>query len=113
MVTPIRDFGNKLCSITAFHTLASNMTHTSDIDMTSDIVNNILKSGYDNYDKVRGRIMTSNIYSPGASSMFSSKCNEEYTTRVQRESNNIVEDNPIVMSDNPQLENATPSSQSH
>jgi len=57
--------------------------------------------------------MTSNIYSSRTSFMSSSKCNEEYATRVQHGSNNIVQDNPIVMSNNPQLKNATPSSQSH
>jgi len=45
--------------------------------------------------------------------MFSSKCNEDYTTKVQWESNNMVEDDPVVISNNPQLEYATPSSQPH
>jgi len=101
MVAPIRDFGNKFCSISVFHTPESNMTHFSNIDMTSEIVNDILKNSCDNYDKVRGRTMTSNTYSPKTVSLFSSECDEDYTTRVQWESNNMVEDDLIVMSDNP------------
>jgi len=99
MVASIRDFRNKFCPISAFHTSASNMTHTSDINMTSDIVNNILKSN-NNYNKVRGHTITSNTHSPRTSSMFLSKYDEKYITRAQYESNNMVEDDPIVMSDN-------------
>ena len=82
MVAPIRDFGNKFCSISAFHTPESNMTHSSDINMTSEIVNDILKSACDNYNEVRGCTMTSNTYSPRTASMSSSKCNEDYATKV-------------------------------
>ena len=106
MVVPIRDFGIKFYSISAFYTLESNMTHSSDIDMTSKIVNDILKSGSDNYNEVRDCTITSNTYSPRTASMFLSKYNEDYTTRVQQESDNMVEDNP-------QLEYATLSSQPH
>jgi len=113
MVALIRDFGNKFCSFSAFHTPESNMTHSSDINMTSEIVNVILKSACDNYDKVRGHTMTSNTHSPRTASLFSSKCDEDYTTKVQQESDNMVENDPVVMSDNPQLEYATPSSQPH
>jgi len=113
MVAPIRDFGNKFCSISAFHTPESNMTHSSDINMTSEIVNDILKSACDNYDEVRGHTMTSNTHSPRTASMSSSECNEDYTTKVQQKSDNMVEDDPVVMSDNPQLEYATLSSQPH
>ena len=81
--------------------------------MTSEIVNNILKSACNNYNEVRGHTMTSNTHSPRTASMFSSKCDEDYTTKVQWESNNMVEDDPVVMSNNPQLEYATPSSQPH
>ena len=101
MVVPIRDFGNKFCSISAFHTPESNMTHSSDIDMTSEIVNDILKSACDNYNEVRGCTMTSNTYSTRTVSMSSSKCNEDYTTKVQWESDNMVEDDLVAISDNP------------
>ena len=87
------------------------MTHSSDIDMTSEIVNDILKSACKNYNKMRGCMMTFNIHSPRTASMSSSEYDKDYTTRVQQESNNIVEDDLVVMSDNSQLEYATPSSQ--
>ena len=102
MVIPIRD---KFLSISAIYTSISNMIHTSNINMTSDIVNNILKSesGYNNYNEMRGHTMISNIHSFGALSMFSSKYDEEYTTRVQHKSNNMVKDDLVVISDNLQL----------
>ena len=65
----------------------------------------------DNYDKMRGHIITSNTHSLRTISLSSSECDEDYTTRVQRESNNMVEDDLVVMSNNPRLEYATPSSQ--
>ena len=58
------------------------MTHSSNIDMNSEIVNDILKSACDNYDKVRGCIMTSNTHSSRTTSMSSSKCNKDYITKV-------------------------------
>jgi len=100
MVAPIKDFGNKFCSISAFHTLESNMTHSSNIDMTSEIVNNILKSACNNYNKVRDHMMTSNTHSPRTAFMSSSKCNKDYTTKVQQESNDMIEDNLVVISNN-------------
>ena len=111
MVVSIREIGNKFYSTSAFHNPASNMTPTSDIDITIDIVDDLFKSGCNNYNEVRGCIMTSNTYSPRTPSIFSSKCDEDYTTRVQYESDNMVEDNLVVMTNSPQLEYATLSSQ--
>ena len=93
MVVPIRDFGNKLLSTLAIHTLASNMTLSSDIDMAVDIVNDLFKFNHDNYDEVRDRSIAPNIPSSRTLSMFSSKCDEEYSARVQHESDNMVDDN--------------------
>ena len=76
------------------------MTHSSDIDMTSEIVNNILKSACDNYNKVRDHMMTSNTHSLRTISISSSKCNKDYITKVQQESNNIVENNLVIISNN-------------
>ena len=55
--------------------------------------------------------MTSNTHSPRTPSISSSKYDKDYTTRVQHKSNNMVEDNLVVMTDSPQLEYATLSSQ--
>lgn len=51
--------------------------------------------------------MTSNAQSSKTPSMSSSECDEEYSARVQYKSNNMVEDNQIILSDSPQLEYAT------
>ena len=45
--------------------------------------------------------MTSNIHSPRIPSIFSSEYKEDYAIRVQYESNNIIEDNPITMTNSP------------
>ena len=82
MVVLIRDFGNKFCSISVFHTLVSNMTHSSNIDMTSEIVNDILKSACKNYNKVRGHMMTSDIYSPRTTFISSSECDKNLSGAV-------------------------------
>jgi len=87
------------------------MTLSGDINMAIDIVNNLFKKSYNNYDKMRDHLITSNTQSPRTLSMFSSECDEEYFARVQCKSDNMVEDNQIIPFDNPQLEYATSNSQ--
>jgi len=79
--------------------------------MNIDIVNDLFNSGCNNYNEVRGHTMTSNTHSPRTLSIFLSKCDEDYATRVQCESDNMVKDDLVVMTDSPQIEYATPSSQ--
>jgi len=83
------------------------MTLSGNIDMNIDIVNDLFKKNCDNYNKVRDHSITSNVQSSRTPSILSSKCDEEYSARVQCESDNIVEDDQIVPSDSPQLEYAT------
>jgi len=45
--------------------------------------------------------------------MSSSECDKDYATRVQRESDRMDEDDPVAPSNSPQLEYATPNSQSN
>ena len=75
--------------------------------MNIDIVNDLFKKNCDNYDKVRDHSITSNVQSPRIPSISSSECDEEYSARVQCESDNIVEGDQIVPSDSLQLEYAT------
>ena len=96
MVAPIRDFGNKFLSTSATRTSASNITLSDDIDIVIDNVNDLFKNNCDNFDKVRGHSMTSNMQSPRTLFMFSSKCDEEYSAKVQHKSNNMVENNQII-----------------
>ena len=55
--------------------------------------------------------MTSNAQSLRTPSMSSSEYDEKYSARVQHESDNMVEDDQIILSDSPQLEYATLNSQ--
>jgi len=63
MVVPIKNIRNKFLSISATCTSTSNIALSGDIDMTIDIVDDLFKKNYDNYDEVRGHLMTSNIQS--------------------------------------------------
>ena len=60
MVAPIRDIGNKFLSISATHTLTSNMTLSNDMNIVIDIVDDLFKKNCGNYDEVRGHLITSN-----------------------------------------------------
>jgi len=87
------------------------MAPTSNIDMVINSIDNLFKSNCDNYNEVRGHSLVSSTYSPRTPSMFSSKCNEDYLTKVQCKSDNMIEDDQVASSDSPQLEYTTPKSQ--
>jgi len=87
------------------------MTLSGDIDIFIDIVNDLFKKNCDNYDKVRGHLMTSDVQSSKTLSMSSSEYDEEYLARFQCKSGNIVENDQIIPSDSPQLKYATPNIQ--
>ena len=87
------------------------MTPTSDMDMVIDSVDDLFKSNCDNFNEVRGCSLTSSMHSPRTPSMSSSECDEEYSARVQWESDNMVEDDQVTLSDSLQLEYVTPKSQ--
>jgi len=61
IVTPIRDFRNKSLFTLATYTSISNMTLSGDMDIVIDNVIDLFKKNWDNYDKVRGYTMASNI----------------------------------------------------
>ena len=110
MVVPIRDLGNKFFSALTTHSKVSNMTLSDDVDMAVDIGNTL----FNNYcDEVRGQSMSSDKQDTRTPSMSSSKCNEEYITRVQRESDRMVEDNHVITLDSPQLEYTTSKTRSN
>ena len=89
------------------------MTFSGDMNIAIDIVDNLFKKSYDNYDKMRGYLITSNTQSPRTLSMFSSECDEKYFVRVQCKSDNMVKNDQIVPFDSSQLEYATLNSQSN
>ena len=106
MIVPIRDIGNKFCSISALSTSTANMTYTSDMDMVIDNVNAMFKDNYNNYDEVRGHMLTPNFQRFRSLSMSSKLSKEEYIIRVQHKSNRMVEDNQNVPFNSPLLEYA-------
>jgi len=82
------------------------MTPTNDINMAIN-VDDLFKGNYDNYDEMRGHSLASSMHYPKTLSLSSSDCDEDYTTRVQRESNRMVKDDSVTPTNSPQLENAT------
>jgi len=99
MVALIRDLGNKFFSASTTHSKASNMTLSNDVDMAADIDNALFNNFCDNYDEVRGQSMISDKQGTRTLSMFSSECDEEYSARVQRESDRMVEDVHVIALD--------------
>jgi len=84
------------------------MTLSGDMNMAVNVDNALFKNFCDNYNEVRDQLMASNKQDTRTLSMSSSKCDEEYVARVQRESNRMVEDDYVIASDSPQLKYTTP-----
>ena len=76
--------------------------------MVIDSIDDLFKKNCNNYDEVRGHFLASSMYHPKALFLFSSNCGEDYATRVQKESDRMVEDDSVVLTDSPQLEYTTP-----
>ena len=72
--------------------------------MVIDLVDDIFKGNCDNYDKVRGCSLASSMYCLRTPSLFSSHCDEDYTIRVQRESDRMVKNDPVTSTNSLQLE---------
>ena len=89
------------------------MTHTNNIDMVVNPVNDIFKNNCNNFNEVRGHSLASSIHCPRTLFLSLSECDKDYTTRVQKESDKMVEDNLAALSDSPQLEYVTSKSQSN
>ena len=87
------------------------MGQTDNTDMVINLVDDLFKNICDNFDKVRGHSLASSIHCPKAPSLSSSECDEDYAIRVQRESDKMVNDDLVILSNSPQLEYATPKSQ--
>jgi len=109
MVVSIRDIGNKSFYTSASQTIASNMTLTKNINITIN-VNDLFKGNCNNYDEVRNNSLASSVHCSRTLSLSLSDCDEDYTTQVQRESDRMVEDDPVAPTNSPQLENVTPNS---
>ena len=104
MVAPFRDIGNITFYTSAFQISTLNIASEFDIDMdmnNGSIVNNIIYGESGEYDKVRGHSLTPRVYSSRSisSSIVSNSGNKSYHDKVQWESNNMVENNPVTMSE--------------
>jgi len=81
------------------------------MNMVINLVDDLFKGNCDNYNEVRGRSLVSSTHRPRTLSLSSNDCDEDYATRVQRESDRIVEDNPVAPTNSLQLEYISPKSQ--
>ena len=79
--------------------------------MIVDPLDNLFKKMGNNFDEVRGRSLALSVYCPRTPSLFSSDCDEDYVTRMQKESDRMDEDNPVTTSNSIQLKYMTPKSQ--
>ena len=111
MVAPIRDFGNITTFTLAIHSVTDSISPNNDSDMVINSMDDIFKNICNNFDEVRGRSLTLSTYHPRTPSLSSSDCDEDYAMRVQKESNRMVEDDSVAISDSLQLKYATPKSQ--
>ena len=84
------------------------MASVFNIDIADDsVVGNIIFKDRDKKDKMRDHSSVSSMHSSRSLSVFSDKSTEEYLTRVQHESDNMDQDNPVASFDSSQIEYAT------
>ena len=113
MVVPIRDFGNITSPTAAICPTTLNMSPNNNMNMIVNLANDFFEKNCDIHDEVRGHSLVHSVHCPRTPSLSSSECDKNYATRVQRESNRIVEDNTIAPSDSPLLEYAASKSQNN
>ena len=107
MVAPIRDFGNITTSTALFNNMSSNNISNMEVNSFEDI----FAKACDNCDEVRGCSLVLNAHCLRTPSLSLSDCDEDYATRVQKESNRMDEDNSVTTSNSPQLKYVTSKSQ--
>jgi len=73
------------------------MASNDDINMVVDLLDNLFKKIDDNFDEVRGCSLALSIHCSKTPSLSLSDCNENYATRMQKESNKIDKDNPVAI----------------
>ena len=77
------------------------MTHTNNMNMVINSIDDLFKNNCNNFNEVRDHFLVSNIHHLRTPSLFSSKCNEDYVTKVQRESDKMDENDLVAPSDSP------------
>ena len=89
------------------------MPPNNNMNIIIDLADDLFEKNCDIHDKVRGCSLTYSVHHPKTLFLSSSKCDKNYAMRVQRESDRIVEDDPIALSNNLLLEYAAPKSQNN
>jgi len=110
MVVPNRDTGNITFHTSTFQTIAKNMASELDIDMANRFyVDNIIFGDSGEREQVRGYSLTSSNTRnrSNISSIKLDSGDKFYYNKVQQESDNMVEDEPIIMLDSSQLKYTT------
>ena len=94
--------------------LFSNLVLSQDIDMVFDSVKAMFNLN-NNFNEIRDYSLDLSIYRPRllSLSLSVSKCDEEYHVCIQRESDKIIKDKSIILSNNFELEYMTPKSQTN
>ena len=77
------------------------MSLNNDVEMVNDPIEDLFMKNCDNYDKVRGCTLVSSTHHPRTLFLSLSNSKEDYITRFQRESDRMVEDDPIASTDSP------------
>ena len=109
MVAPIRDTRNKFFSTSASNSNNSNMASVyNDVDMVDDyVVNKIIFNTSNSNIEVRGCMLVPSATSYRFISIsFSNKSEELYSDHIQRESDRMVQNEPVTTADSFQLEYA-------
>jgi len=110
MVVPIRDFGNITTSTTVIYPITSKMPPNNNINIIVDLADNLFEKNCDIHDEVRSCFLVHSVHHPRTLFLSSSKCDKNYAMRVQRESDRIVEDDSVALSNSLLLEYAAPKS---
>ena len=112
MVAPNREIANKIfpfniSAITAaICPTTSNMSPNNNMNMIVDLADDLFEKNCDSHDEVKGCSLAHSTHCPRTLSLSSSECDEDYATRVQRESDKMVKDDPVALSDSLLLEYA-------
>jgi len=94
MAVLIRELGNISSSAIVMSSNSSNIDSSQDINMVIDPLENLFDIG-DNYDEVRDCSFKMSAHKPRFLSILLSECDKEYHIQVKKESNRMVEDEPV------------------
>ena len=96
-----------------------NMSTNNDVVIGGNSFDCLFQEASDGYDEVWGHSTVHSAHGPKISSMFLSKCEENYTERMKRLNDMIVEEDPVIVSNSVlslstqvELEYVSPKSQS-